>query len=68
MGLNENIFKHKSPSSRVFIKYSLHGIQDFNTIMFDDYCRYTFDPGGTQLPMLWVLKNPHDMRTYPLQE
>jgi len=66
MGLIENVSKHKSSSSCVFRKYSLHGIQDFNTIMFDDYYRYIFDPGGINLPMMWTLKNPLDLRTDPL--
>jgi len=36
--------------------------------LFDDYCKYIFDPGGTKLQLLWALKNPLDLRTNPLQE
>ena len=63
MGLIENVFKHKSPSSCIFTKYTLYGIQNFNEILFDEYCRYIFDPGGIQLLMLWALINLLDLRT-----
>jgi len=46
----------------------LHGPQNFNKNLFDDFCRCIFYPGGIKLPMLWALKNPLDLRTYPLQE
>ena len=36
--------------------------------LFDDYYIHIFDPGGIKLSKLWALKNPLDMRTYPLQE
>jgi len=49
-------------------KFTLHGIQNFNEILFDDYCRYIFDPGGIQLLMLWALINLLDLRTDPLKE
>ena len=52
MGLIENVFKHKSPSSCIFTKYTLHGIQNFKEILFDDYCIYIFDLRGIQLLML----------------
>jgi len=68
MGLIENVFKHNSPSSCIFTKYTLHEIQNFNEILFDDYCRYIFDPGGSQLLMLWALINLLDLRTDLLQE
>jgi len=68
MDFIENVFKHKSPSSCIFRKYTLHGIQNFNEILFDDYCRYIFDLGGIQLLMLWALINLLDMRTDPFEE
>jgi len=68
MGFIENVFKHKSPSSCIFTKYTLHGIQNFNEIIFDDYCRYIFDPRGIQLLMLWALINLVNLRTDPLKE
>jgi len=68
MGLIENVSKHKSLSSCIFRKYTLHGIQNFNEILFDDYCICICDPGGIQLPMLWALTKLLDMRTDPLQE
>jgi len=40
--------KLKSPS-HIFCQYLLHGLYDFTEIMFDDCCRYVFDPGETQL-------------------
>lgn len=44
VGLVQNSFKIKRPSSRILRNYTLHGVQDFNEILFDHYCRYIFDP------------------------
>jgi len=37
----------KGPFSQIFHPILLHGLYDFNSILFDDYCRFIFDPGGT---------------------
>jgi len=37
----------KGPFLQIFHLILLHGLYDFNSILFDDYCRFTFDPGGT---------------------
>ena len=37
----------KSSFSQIFHSILLHGHYDFNLILFDDYCRFVFDPGGT---------------------
>ncbi|XP_027912353.1 uncharacterized protein LOC114171679 [Vigna unguiculata] len=37
----------KGPFSQIFHPILLHGLYDFNSILFDDYCRFVFDPGGT---------------------
>ena len=47
MGRISHFFKLKSPSAHIFYQYLLHGLYDFIEIMFDDCCRYDFDPGGT---------------------
>jgi len=60
--------KFTSQSSHIFWQYLLNGLYNFTKIMFDDYYRYIFDSGGTQLQLLWALKNPLDLRTYPFQE
>ena len=39
----------KSSFSHTSQSLILHGHYDFNTILFDDYCRYIFDPGGIHL-------------------
>jgi len=44
VGRISQFFKFKSPSSHIFYQYLLHGLYDFTTIMFDDYCRYIFYP------------------------
>jgi len=49
-------------------KYTLHGIQNFNKNLFNDFCICVFDLGGIKLLKLWALKNPLDLRTDPLQE
>ena len=68
VGFIENISKHKIPLSCVFGKHSLHDVHNFNENLFDDFCRCVFDLGGIKLSKLWALKNPLDLRTYPLQE
>jgi len=47
VGRISHFSKLKSPSSHLSYQYLLHGLYDFTKIMFDDYCRYIFDPGGT---------------------
>jgi len=37
----------KSPLSHTTQSNMMHGHYDFNEILFDDYCRFVFDPGGT---------------------
>jgi len=37
----------KSPFSHISQAIILHGHYDFIIILFDDYCRFVFDPGGT---------------------
>jgi len=49
VGCISHFSKLKSPSSPILRQYRLHGLYDFTKIMFDDYCRYIFYPGGTQL-------------------
>jgi len=36
-----------SPLSHISQSIILHGLHDFNPILFYDYCRYVFDLGGT---------------------
>jgi len=36
----------KSPFSHISQAIILHCHYDFNVILFDDYCRFVFDPGG----------------------
>ena len=52
VGHISHFHKFKGPSSYLSYQYILHGLYDFNEIMFDDYCRYIFYPGGTQLQLL----------------
>jgi len=49
VGLIPTFSKSISPLSHILQSIILHGLHDFNPILFDDYCRYVFDPGGTQL-------------------
>ena len=35
-----------SPFLQISHSILLHGYYDFNSILFDDYCRFVFDPGG----------------------
>jgi len=42
--LHYSIFK--SPFSHIAQLILLHGHYDFRSILFDDHCRYVFDPGG----------------------
>jgi len=37
----------KSPFSQISQTIILHGHYDFHSILFDDYCKFVFDPGGT---------------------
>ena len=68
VGHISHFHKFKGPSPHLTYQYILHGLYDFIEIMFDDYCRYIFDPSGTQLQLLWALKKPFDLRLDPLQE
>jgi len=36
-----------SPFSHITHSCILHGLSEFNEILFDNYCKYIFDPGGT---------------------
>ena len=47
MGLITSFAIFKGPFSQIFHPILLHGLYDFNSILFDDYCRFVFDPGGT---------------------
>jgi len=47
MGLIQPFSKFISPLSQIFHSTLLHGHYDFIIILFDDYCRFVFDPGGT---------------------
>ena len=49
VGRISHFSKFTSPSYNISPPYLLHGLYDSPKIMFDDYCRYSFDPGGTQL-------------------
>jgi len=47
MGLITSFAIFKSPFSQIFHPILLLGLYDFNSILFDDYCIFVFDPGGT---------------------
>jgi len=47
MGLITSFAIFKGPFSQIFHPILLHGLYDFNSILFDDYCRLVFDHGGT---------------------
>jgi len=47
VGLIPSFSIFKDPFSQIFHPILLHGLYDFNSILFDDYCRFVFDPGGT---------------------
>jgi len=49
VGLIPTFSKFISPLSHILQSIILHGLHDFNPILFNDYYRYVFDPGGTQL-------------------
>jgi len=46
VGLIPSFSKFISPFSHIPQSILLHGYYDFNSILFDDYCRFVFDPGG----------------------
>ena len=56
-----------NPFSHIAQSILLHGHYDFIIILFDDYCRFIFDPGGIFILVL-VSLSPLDLRTDPLQE
>ena len=58
----------KSLFSHIAQSIILHCHYDFNAILFDDYFRYVFDPGGTINLVAVSFTNPLDLRTDPLQE
>ena len=45
VGLIPSLSIFKRPFSQIFHPILLHGLYDFNPILFDDYCRFVFDPG-----------------------
>jgi len=47
VGLIPTFSIFKRPFSQIFHPILLHGHYDFNSLLFDDYCRFVFDPGGT---------------------
>jgi len=47
VGLIPSFSIFKGPFSQIFHPILLHGLYDFNSILFDDYCRFVLDPGGT---------------------
>jgi len=47
VGLIPSFSIFKSPFSHISQSPILHGDYAFNLILFDDYCRFVFDPGGT---------------------
>jgi len=47
VGLIPSFSNFLSPFSHISQPNILHGPYDFYAILFDDYCRYVFDPGGT---------------------
>ena len=47
VGLIPSFSIFKSQFSHIPQSPILHGHYDFNTILFDDYCRFVFDHGGT---------------------
>ena len=47
VGLIPSCSFFKSPFSQLSQSILLNGHYDFNSILFDDYCRFLFDPGGT---------------------
>jgi len=47
VGLIPIFSKFISPFSHSPHSILVHGYYDFNSILFDDYCRFVFDPGGT---------------------
>jgi len=46
VGLISSFSIFKSPFSQIFHSILLLGHFDFTSILFDDYCRFVFDPGG----------------------
>jgi len=59
VGLLSTFFHFISPFSQIPHSRMLHGLHDFNAILFDDYCRYVFDPGGTSNLVAVSLKQPY---------
>jgi len=47
VGLTPTFSKFISPFSHSPHSILLHGHYNFNSLLFDDYCRFVFDPGGT---------------------
>ena len=47
LGLIPTFSKFISPFSHSPNSILLHGYYDFNSLLFDDYCRFVFDPSGT---------------------
>jgi len=47
VGLIPSFSIFKGTFSQIFHPILLHGLYNFNSILFDDYCRFVFDPGGT---------------------
>jgi len=47
-----------SPFSHITHSCILHGLSKFKPILFDNYCRYIFDPGGTSNLVAMSLKQP----------
>ena len=58
VGLLSTFFHFISPFSQIPHSCMLHGLHDFNAILFYDYCRYVFDPGGTSNLVVVSLKQP----------
>jgi len=46
VGLLSNYSNFMSPFSHITHSCLLHGLSEFNAILFDDYCRYIFYPSG----------------------
>ena len=69
VGHISHFHKFQRPCSNILSPYLMHGLYDFIVILFDDYCKYVFDPGGTfKSGCCEPLTNPLDLRTDPLQE
>ena len=68
VGLIPSFSIFKSPFSHISQSPIRHGHYAFNSILFDDNCRFVFYPGGTLTFMLWAFNKPLDLRTDPLQD